>query len=89
LSVVILLLGHFIQETQEITFVKRTPLLKFALEIYHFILPAFHKLNLKDFVIYNKSLDLSYLVSNLGYGILYSGFLLIMIVTIFNKKNLD
>jgi len=89
LSVVVLLLGHSIRDTQEILFVQNNPILLKALEAYHFILPAFYKLNLKDFVIYNKSMSLGYLMPNLCYGILYSTFLMLMIVFVFNKKNLD
>jgi ABC-2 type transport system permease protein len=89
LSIVVLLLGHFIQDTKDITFVKQTPLLERMLDFYQFILPAFYKLNLKDFVIYNKNLELSYLLQSISYGTLYSAFLLLMIVTIFNRKNLD
>jgi len=89
LAVVVLLLGHSIRDTQEIQFVKNSPLLNHVLDAYHFILPAFYKLNLKDFVIYNKTLSLDYLLPNLCYGVLYSSFLMLMIVVIFNKKNLD
>jgi ABC-2 type transport system permease protein len=89
LSVVILLLGHSIRDTQDIQFVKQNPLLNHLLDGYHFVLPAFYKLNLKDFVIYNKTLEASYLYSNMAYGVLYSAFLLLMIVFVFNKRNLD
>lgn len=89
LSIVVLLLGHSIRDTQEIHFVQNSPILNHVLDAYHFFLPAFYKLNLKDFVIYNETLDLSYLLINLAYGILYSTFLLFMIILVFNKKNLD
>lgn len=89
LSVVVLLLGHFIQDTKDILFVQKTPILEKMLDFYQFILPAFYKLNLKDFVVYNKILELSYLLQSLTYGILYSIFLLCMIVSVFNRKNLD
>jgi ABC-type transport system involved in multi-copper enzyme maturation permease subunit len=89
LSVVLLLLGHSIKETQSITFVKNTPWMNALLEIYHFFLPAFYKLNLKDFVIYEKSLPLPYLGGALAYGLLYSLALTLIIMAIFNKKNLD
>ncbi len=88
-SVILLLLGHAIKETQGIHFVQNRQYLKTLLDIYHFILPAFHKLNLKDFILYEKSLPLSYLVPNLIYGMTYSVALLCMIVVIFNRKNLD
>lgn len=88
-SVILLLLGHAIKETQEISFVKATPILKGILDVYHFILPAFHKLNLKDFILYEKELSLSYLLPNLIYGLTYSTALLMFIIFIFNRKNID
>lgn len=89
LSVVILLLGHAVKDTQNTTFVMDHPGLKSMLEAYHFVLPGFYKLNLKDFVLYESSLPLNYLYSSLFYGIAYSAFLLIAIILIFNKKNID
>lgn len=88
-SLVLLLLGHMIRETQQISFLKDNIVVVKILEIYHFILPAFYKLNLKDFVLYKNELETSYLVGNLFYGILYSTFLLILVVLMFNRKNLD
>lgn len=88
-SVITLLLGHAIKETQNIMFVQNSPVLKFLLDVYHFILPAFHKLNLKDYVLYERDLPLSFLLPNLGYGIIYSVAVLLFILAIFNKKNLD
>lgn len=89
LSVVLLLLGHSIKATQEITFIKNNPLLNYFLEIYHFFLPAFYKLNLKEHILYERSLPLSYLFPALGYGLTYSTALLLLIIAIFNRKNLD
>lgn len=88
-SLVLLLLGHAVKETQEINFLKDNVVIVKILEIYHFILPAFYKLNLKDFVIYKNEVSSTYLAGNLAYGILYSTFLLIAVVLIFNRKNLD
>ncbi|MES2528498.1 MAG: hypothetical protein V4598_15550 [Bdellovibrionota bacterium] len=88
-SIALLLLGHVIKDTQEIAFVKSSPLAVKILEAYHFMLPAFYKLNLKDFVIYKNELPFSYLVGNLSYGIIYSGFLLLVVVFLFQRKNLD
>lgn len=88
-SVILLLLGHSIKETQELSFVKATPALKWILDVYHFVLPAFHKLNLKDFVIYERSLPLTFLLPNFLYGLTYSLALLMFIIFIFNRKNID
>lgn len=89
IAVVFLVLGHAIHDTQQLLFVKTNPILETILSFYHFILPAFYKLNLKDFILYNKTLEPTYLFMNFTYGILYSGFLLSSIVFVFNRKNLD
>ncbi len=88
-SLVLLLLGHVIKDTQEISFVKSNALVVKILEAYHFVLPAFYKLNLKDFVIYKNELPFSYLAGNFLYAILYSGFLLLVVVFLFQRKNID
>ncbi len=87
-SVILLLLGHSIKDTQNISFIKDT-FLGYVLDFYHLVLPAFHKLNIKDFVLYKKDLPLSYLLPNLAYGGFYSLSLLMFIIFIFNKKNID
>jgi ABC-type transport system involved in multi-copper enzyme maturation permease subunit len=89
LSLVILVLGHAVKETQGLTFVKNRGFFKILLETYHFVLPGFYKLNLKEFVIYKTSLPLDFLLSSLIYGLSYSGFLLILTIYMFNKKNID
>lgn len=88
-SLVLLLLGHVIKDTQEISFIKTNPLVTKILDLYHFVLPAFYKLNLKDFILYKNELPLNYLAGNLAYGLLYSAFLLLIVVFLFNRKNLD
>lgn len=88
-SIVLLLLGHVIKDTQEISFIKTNPLVTKILDFYHFVLPAFYKLNLKDFILYKNDLPMSYLAGNLAYGIFYSAFLLLIVVFLFNRKNLD
>lgn len=89
LALVVLVLGHAVKETQNILFVQHRAFLGKALEIYHFILPGFYKLNLKDFILYKTELPFDYLVSSLVYGVTYSGFLLCLIIYLFNRKNID
>jgi ABC-2 type transport system permease protein len=88
-SFFILVLGHAIRDTQTLNIVKTSEVLKFLLSVYHFVLPAFYKLNIKDFLIYNSSLPQDYLWANLAYGVLYSLFLLLLTIVIFKRKNLD
>ena len=89
LTLVLLFLGHSIKDTQDIAFVKNHPFLPQVLDAYNFVLPAFYKLNLKDFILYKTNLPLDYLLPNLAYGLLYSAAVLIFIIIVFNRKNID
>lgn len=89
LSLILLILGHAVKETQSISFVQSSEVLSAVLEAYHFILPAFHKLNLKDFILYRQDLPLEFLLKSLFYGLSYSAALLCFIIFIFRRKNLD
>ncbi len=89
ISLLVLMLGHAIKETQNIGFVESRAFIKTVLEVYHLILPGFYKLNLKDFVIYNQTIETSYILNSFLYGSCYSLFLFCLIVVIFNRKNLD
>jgi ABC-type transport system involved in multi-copper enzyme maturation permease subunit len=88
-SLVLLLLGHAVKETQQVLFVENRPLLRTLLEIYHLVLPGFYKLNLKDFVIYNQTIPGAYVLQAFAYGVAYSLCLFLLILFIFNRKNLD
>lgn len=85
----ILVLGHAAKDTQNLVFVQARPFIKTVLEFYHLVLPAFYKLNLKDFVIYNHKLPPAYMLQSALYGVSYSLFLFFIIIFIFNRKNLD
>lgn len=89
ITLVLLVLGHAIQDTQGTLFVQQRPLLKAVLDFYHLVLPGFYKLNLKDYVLYQQSLPFNYLMKSMIYGFSYCAFLLFVITTIFEKKNLD
>jgi ABC-type transport system involved in multi-copper enzyme maturation permease subunit len=88
-SIVLLLVGHIIVDTQEIVFVKMLPALGQVLKFYHYVLPGFYKLNIKDFVIYKQSLPAEYLLGSAAYGATYSAFVFCLIIFLFNRKNLD
>ena len=89
IALVLLFAGHFVKETQNIFMVKNNVLVSGLLDFYHYVLPGFYKLNLKDFLLYQQTLPAEYLWTNLGYGIVYSLFLLFLILFLFEKKNLD
>jgi len=89
MSLVLLIMGHAVKETQGALFVENRRYLKVIIETYHLILPAFYKLNLKYFVIYHQVSDLSFIPYSILYGICYSATLFFLIILVFNKKNLD
>ena len=88
-GIVLLISGHAIQETLSITFVKTNVVFENFLSLYHMLFPAFYKLNLKDFVIYQQDLSAQFLTNSLLYGVSYSLFIFLLIVFFFNRKNLD
>lgn len=89
MSIALYIVGHAINQTQLLSAVKGSALLKAILPLYQFVLPAFYKLNLKDFVLYQETVEFSYLVSSLGYAFLYGGMLIVLSIYVFNRKNLD
>lgn len=85
----VLLLGHAVKQTQNLMFTENREIFQVLLKFYHFVLPAFHKLNFKDFVVYERTIPLDTQFSALAYGLLYSLAIYLLILLIFNKKNLD
>lgn len=88
-SIVLFFTGHGISEAQLTTFAQNRPGLKWILEAYHYVLPAFGKINTRDLLTYSQSVDSEYLFSALSYSIVYSSFLVLVTITIFEYKNLD
>jgi ABC-type transport system involved in multi-copper enzyme maturation permease subunit len=89
MSLVVLMAGHATLDILDSHFVKNNPILQPLLKSYHFMLPGFYKLNLRDFVVYNQTLPLDYLFSNLFYGISYCLALIFLSIHLLNRKNLD
>lgn len=88
-SLVFLGVGHAIPEALSARFVQIYPELETFLKTAHLVFPAFYKLNIKDFVLYQHDLAPSYLWGNLAYGILYMIGLVFISSWIFERKNLD
>lgn len=89
LTIVLYIVGNGINESKLTVFVEKRPLIRIIIEAYHYVLPGFYKLNLKDFVLYKQNIDMSFIGGNAIYAILYSTSLLIISIFIFNRKNLD
>lgn len=86
---VVYVTGHALNETSKILFLKLNPLLSGILDVCFFILPNFYKLNLKDFLLYQQNLELSYLLNIQLYSLVYLAAILTLVVFIFKNKNLD
>lgn len=88
-TIMVYISGHAVSEAKLTAFAKNIPGLIDVLDFYHFILPGFYRLNIKDFIIYKQSLPMSYLLGSSAYGILYAIFLCLLSMIIFERKNLD
>jgi len=89
LSIVVYIVGHAIDGAKILNFVAERPILEKVLDFYHYVLPGFYKLNLKDHLLYKQNISIDYLTSNLMYGVIYGAALTMMSIFIFSKKNLD
>lgn len=89
LSIVVFFAGHAIKEAQLTSFAQKNHLIKLILEGYQYILPAFGKINTKDFLIYQQNIEQGFLYQALAYSIAYGTFLVLLTLIIFEKKNLD
>lgn len=80
--------GHSAQEVLLSRFAGEG-LTKSILKIFLVIFPDFNRLNLKDFVLYEQNISLSYFLSNSAYVGLYLLGLFVISSWIFERKNLD
>lgn len=88
-TIIIFIIGHAINETSKILFLKVTPVLKNLLELGSVLLPNFYRLNLKDYVLYQQDVSASYLIDTHLYILLYLIALLVATSIVFKNKNLD
>jgi ABC-type transport system involved in multi-copper enzyme maturation permease subunit len=89
LSLIVLVLGHNINNSLELTGVKANPLLEYVIKVYAFFFPDLSKLNIKEFVLYENNLDLLYLSQISAYGIVYPLILLFISSFLFSNKDLE
>lgn len=88
-TVIIYVLGHAIPRSLDIHFLVSRPLLLKTVKTYSYIFPNLDKINIRDFVIYNRGLENGFILGGVAYTILYSTFLVLLSGYIFNKKELD
>jgi ABC-type transport system involved in multi-copper enzyme maturation permease subunit len=87
-TLIVFTIGHSINDAIEMTntsYKVFNPIVKsFAVFI-----PNFSKINIKSFVLYQKNLDLSYLVGALSYGLFYIMIIMLISSLIFKNKDLN
>ena len=88
-SLLALVVGHAISETTKILFVTTKPWLKAIMDGLNFVIPAFHRFNLKDYVLYQNTIETSQLLMVIGYWMLYIIGLFCLSSFVLNKKNMD
>ncbi|MCO4792687.1 MAG: ABC transporter permease [Bacteriovoracaceae bacterium] len=88
-TIIILILGHNIINSLELEMVKANSFLEGIIKTYSFIFPDLTKLNIKDFLLYDNSLSVSYLLKSTSYGLLYSGVILVITAWVFGRKDLE
>lgn len=88
-SIPFLVLSHALVGVLSLPFVLAQPWLKKIVTFYSYILPDLSRLNIKRFVIYQKSLSNEFLFSTLSYAGLYALMIVVLIVLIFRQKDLD
>lgn len=89
LTICVYIAGHAVSGVKLLSFVESRPYLEKIIDAYQFFLPAFYKLNIKDFLIYKKTLPWEYLISSTMYGCIYTAALISLSIYIFNKKDLN
>lgn len=88
-GLVILAAGHAVSETMSIKLVQDIPWLSTAVKFYDWVLPGFHRFNLKDLVLYQTELPEGYLIKTLIYGFLYGAALLLLSCWLIERKDFE
>lgn len=89
LSICLYTAGYAISGVKLLSFVKDRPYLQDIIDLYQFFLPAFYKLNIKDYLLYGNKLSLEYLLTSTLYGVVYTVALVAISTFVFNRKDLN
>ena len=88
-TLVVVLSGHMLSQLAIMNFVVKREGLNLFISFLRWLLPNFDMLNIRDFILYYNSLDTGFLLKGTAYGILYTAFILLISVLVFERKNLD
>ena len=88
-GVILLVGGHAVSVTHDIVWLQQFELISTALDYYHWLLPAFYKLNFKNYAIYVLSFPFERLWGALAYWLSYTTALLIFSCVVIRGKDFD
>lgn len=88
-TITVWIVGHSISATSKILLTKTNLFLNYTLKIISGLIPDLDKINLKDLLIYEQTVTLSYLLKSQLYVSIYILALLLIISFLFKNKNLD
>ncbi len=88
-GVALLVAGHSVAETAAINFVRMRPWLHDVVTFYDWVLPGFHRFNLKDYVLYQAHPGEGYFAKLALYWSLYTMALLAMCCWLVRRKDFD
>ena len=88
-TIIAWIVGHTFSATAKLLFAKSTTYFNYTLKAISAIVPDLEKTNLKDLLIYEQSISLSYLLRAQLYVFIYIAALLMIISFLFKNKNLD
>ena len=83
------IVGHSLGATSKILYTKTNLFLNYTLKTIACLIPDLEKINLKDLLIYEQTISLSYLLKAQMYVSIYILALLLIISFLFKNKNLD
>jgi ABC-type transport system involved in multi-copper enzyme maturation permease subunit len=83
------IVGHSLSAASNSLFAKLSNFWSFILKVISCLIPDLEKINLKDFLIYEQTISLSYLMKAQIYVTIYAFALLFIISFLFKNKNLD
>jgi ABC-type transport system involved in multi-copper enzyme maturation permease subunit len=78
--------GHAVESVKDTMAYKVNPLIKAFVDYYSYVLPNFTKLNIKSFVLYERFIENSYLVTAFFYGFVWVGIFLGLSTIVFTKN---
>jgi ABC-type transport system involved in multi-copper enzyme maturation permease subunit len=88
-TICIYFVGHAIDDTLLLPFMKANVGAKKLVELYSVVFPNFSKINIKDYVLYKNELSFEFLSFSTAYVLLYIIMIGLVCSLIFRNKNLD